>query len=134
LTARHPDDVAPPLARDLDRQASAFGLSLGGWHHIVRRSIKWSERDQAFRLLYDRSITTAYHLYRYYSTSLWPFWRHIQVSILIVVGGKSNVLPLELAQEMLRQNPRARCLSVPDVGHMPMQSDEIAPVVQFLIE
>jgi pimeloyl-ACP methyl ester carboxylesterase len=106
------------------------------WHHIVRHSIEWSERDGIFNLLYDRSITTAYHLYRYYSASLWAFWRNIQVPVLIVVGEKSNVLPLELVQEMQRQNPRARCLKVPDVGHMPMlmQSDQVDPVVQFLME
>ena len=106
------------------------------WHHIARHSIEWSKQDSVFNLLYDSSITTAYHLYRYYSTSLWPFWRNIRVPILIVVGERSNVLPLELAKEMQRQNPRARCLTVPDVGHMPMlmQSDQIDPVVQFLME
>jgi hypothetical protein len=41
------------------------------WHHIVRHSIDWSDRDRAFRVLYDRNITTAYHLYRYYTTPLW---------------------------------------------------------------
>jgi len=106
------------------------------WHHIVRHSIEWSSRDCAFNLLYDRSITTAYHLYRYYSASLWAFWRNIQVPILILVGEKSNVLPLELAREMQRQNSRAQCLKVSDVGHMPMlmQSDQIDPVVQFLMQ
>jgi len=37
---------------------------------------------------------------------------------------------------MQRQNPRARCLKVSDVGHMPMlmQSDQVDPVAQFLME
>ena len=106
------------------------------WNHIVRHSIEWSKRDGAFNLLYDRSITTAYHFYRYYSTPLWVSWRNIRVPILILVGEKSNGLPLELVREMQRQNPRARCLKVPDVGHMPMlmQSDQIDPVVRFLME
>jgi pimeloyl-ACP methyl ester carboxylesterase len=106
------------------------------WSHIVRHSIEWSERDCAFNLLYDPNITTAYHLYRYYSSSLWTFWRNIQVPILIIVGEKSKVLPPELVREMQRQNPRARCLKVPDVGHMPMlmQSNQVDPVVKFLME
>jgi len=54
------------------------------WNHIVRHSIEWSVRDGAFNVLYDRSITTAYHLYRYYSASLWAFWRNIRVPILIL--------------------------------------------------
>ena len=106
------------------------------WHHIVRHSVEWSERDGAFNLLYDRSITTAYHLYRYYSGSLWAYWRNIQAPILIIAGEKSNVLPPDVVQEMQRQNPRARCLRVPDIGHMPMlmQSDQVDPVMQFLME
>jgi pimeloyl-ACP methyl ester carboxylesterase len=106
------------------------------WHHIVRHSIEWSERDRTFNLLYDRNITTAYHLYRYYNTPLWAFWRNIKVPILILVGENSNVLPPELAREMQRQNPRARCLKVPKVGHMPMlmESDQVDPVVTFLME
>jgi pimeloyl-ACP methyl ester carboxylesterase len=106
------------------------------WNHIVRHSNEWSIRDNAFNLLYDRGITTAYHFYRYYSTSLWAFWRNIRVPILILVGEKSNVLPQDLVREMQRENPRARSLMVPNVGHMPMlmQSDQVDPVVQFLME
>lgn len=106
------------------------------WNHIARHSIEWSKRDGAFNLLYDRNITTAYHFYRYYSTPLWAFWRNIRVPILILRGERSKVLPPELVQEMQRQNPRARCLEVPDVGHMPMlmQSDQVDPVVQFLMK
>jgi pimeloyl-ACP methyl ester carboxylesterase len=106
------------------------------WHHIVRHSIEWSARHRTFNLLYDRNITTAYRLYRYYTTSLWTFWRNIQVPILILAGEKSDVLPSELALEMQRQNPRARCVKVPDVGHMPMlmHPHETGPVVQFLME
>ncbi len=105
-------------------------------NHIVRHSIEWSIRDNAFNLLYDRGITTAYHFYRYYSTSLWAFWRNIRVPILILVGEKSNLLPQDLVREMQRENPRARSLMVPNVGHMPMlmQSDQVDPVVQFLME
>ena len=106
------------------------------WRHIVQHSIEWSDRDRAFNLLYDRNITTAFHLFRYYSTPLWAFWRNIQVPILILVGEKSSVLPAELVLEMQRQNKMARCLKVPDVGHMPMlmQSDQVDPVVQFLMK
>jgi pimeloyl-ACP methyl ester carboxylesterase len=104
------------------------------WYHIVRHSVAWSKRDGVFNLLFDRKITVAYHLYRYYSTPLWAFWRAIEVPILIVVGEKSTVLPLELVREMQRQNPRAKCVKVPDVGHMPMlmHLDQTDPVVQFL--
>ena len=35
MSASHLDDVAPPLTRDPDRQATVFGLSVGGWHRIA---------------------------------------------------------------------------------------------------
>jgi pimeloyl-ACP methyl ester carboxylesterase len=106
------------------------------WHQIVRHSIEWSTQDRAFNLLYDRSITTAYHLYRYYSTPLWAFWRNIQIPILVLVGENSSVLPPDIVLEMQRQNPLARHLKVPGVGHMPMlmRSDQVDPVVRFLME
>ena len=106
------------------------------WYHIARHSIEWSETEQTFKLLFDRSIIWAYHLYRYYSMPLWPFWQNIKIPILILAGEKSDFLPLSLAMEMQRQNPRARIVRIPGVGHTPMlmQSDQIDPVVQFLLE
>ena len=60
----------------------------------------------------------------------------IEISILILAGEKSDFLPLSLAVEMQTQNPRARIVRIPGVGHTPMlmQSDQIDPVVQFLLE
>ena len=106
------------------------------WRHIARHSIEWSETEQKFRLLFDRGIIWAYHFYRYYSMPLWPFWRNIKIPVLILAGEKSDFLPLSLAVEMQTQNPRARIVRIPGVGHTPMlmQSDQIDPVVQFLLE
>ena len=106
------------------------------WRHIARHSIEWSETEQTFNLLFDRGIIWAYHFYRYYSMPLWPFWRNIEIPILILAGEKSDFLPLSLAVEMQTQNPRARIVRIPGVGHTPMlmQSDQIDPVVQFLLE
>ena len=67
---------------------------------------------------------------------LWSFWRNIKIPILIVAGEKSDFLPLPLAMEMQRTNRRARIVKIPSVGHTPMlmQSDQIDPIVQFLLE
>jgi pimeloyl-ACP methyl ester carboxylesterase len=106
------------------------------WRHIARHSIQWSESEQTFNLLFDRSIIRAYHLYRYYSMPVWSFWRNIKIPILILAGEKSDFLPLSLAMEMQRTNRRARIVKIPGVGHTPMlmQSDQIDPIVQFLIK
>ncbi len=106
------------------------------WYHITRHSIEWSETEQTFKLLFDRSIIWAYHFYRYYSMPLWRFWRNIKIPVLILAGEKSDFLPFSLAVEMQRENPLARIVRIPGVGHTPMlmQSDQIDPVVQFLLE
>jgi pimeloyl-ACP methyl ester carboxylesterase len=106
------------------------------WDHIVRHSIAWSDQDRAFKVLLDRNIITAFHLYRYYGMPLWPSWRNIQVPVLILAGEKSDFLPPSLAEEMVRQNPRARVVTIPGVGHTPMlmQKDQIETVVKFLLE
>lgn len=106
------------------------------WRHIARHSIEVSETEQKIRLLFDRGIIWAYHFYRYYSMPLWPLWRNIKIPVLILAGEKSDFLPLSLAVEMQTQNPRARIVRIPGVGHTPMlmQSDQIDPVVQFLLE
>ena len=49
---------------------SAFS-DYGELDDIARHSIQWSETEQTFNLLFDRSIIRAYHLYRYYSMPLW---------------------------------------------------------------
>ena len=106
------------------------------WQHIARHSIEWSQTTRMFNVLFDPSIISAFHLYRYYAMPLWSFWRNIKIPVLILAGENSDFLPLALAMEMQRQNPHARIITIPGVGHAPMlmQSDQIDPVVQFLLE
>jgi len=105
------------------------------WAHIVQHSIKWDERHSHYRLLLDRNISYAFKMFHPYGAPLWYFWNRIKVPVLILAGEESDFLPLALAKEMLSQNPNARLLSVPGVGHMPMlmQSDQVNPIIDFLL-
>ena len=75
-------------------------------------------------------------MFHYYGMPLWHFWNNIKVPVLILAGEESDFLPLALAKEMQSQNPNARLLSVPGVGHMPMlmQPEQINPIVEFFLE
>jgi esterase len=48
---------------------------------------------------------------------LWPLWEALRCPTLVVRGGYSDVLPAELAAEMLARQPRARLATVSGVGH-----------------
>lgn len=106
------------------------------WVHIVQHSVEWVERSSRYRLLLDRNISYAFNMFHYYGMPLWHFWNSIKVPVLILAGEESDFLPLALAKEMLSQNHKARLRSVPGVGHMPMlmQTEQINPVVDFLLE
>jgi pimeloyl-ACP methyl ester carboxylesterase len=48
---------------------------------------------------------------------LWPMWESIECPALIVRGESSDVLPHEVATEMLRRQPAARLVTVAGVAH-----------------
>ncbi|BBK32748.1 pimeloyl-ACP methyl ester carboxylesterase [Stella humosa] len=61
-------------------------------------------------------------------------WKGIAVPILLVRGGRSTMLPADIADRMIAMNPRAELLTIPDAGHSPWlrRQDEIAPVAAWL--
>ena len=48
---------------------------------------------------------------------LWPLWEAISCPVLLVRGALSNVLPADLAAEMLARQPLARLVTFPGVAH-----------------
>jgi len=106
------------------------------WTHIARHSIEWCEQRRIYRSLFDHKITQAFHFFMYYGMTLWDYWRRIPCPVLIVRGAKSTLLPRYTAREMLNANPQARLIEFEGVGHMPMlmSSDQISPVVDFLLD
>jgi pimeloyl-ACP methyl ester carboxylesterase len=56
------------------------------------------------------------------------------VPILVLRGVKSDMLPSDLALEMVRRKPRTRVREIEGCGHAPplMSSEQIKPVADFL--
>jgi pimeloyl-ACP methyl ester carboxylesterase len=56
------------------------------------------------------------------------------VPILVIRGAESDLLPADLASEMLRRNPRATVVDIEGCGHAPplTRPEQIGHVSEFL--
>jgi cobalt-zinc-cadmium efflux system protein len=65
--------------------------------------------------------------------ALWSHFDAIAVPILIVRGGDSDLLSNATVEEMLRRNPHARSITIPDVGHAPafLKAEQIDLATEF---
>ena len=83
---------------------------------------------------FDPQIVRAFRNPWHYSLDLWKYWTGIEVPILVLRGVKSDMLPPELALEMVRRNSRTRVLEIEGCGHAPplMSLEQIKPVADFL--
>jgi pimeloyl-ACP methyl ester carboxylesterase len=74
--------------------------------------------DGGFAWKYDRALRDAVRSGRWRDTiDLWPRWRAIACSTLVVRGAESDVLSPDIASRMLAAQPRARLVEVPGAGH-----------------
>jgi pimeloyl-ACP methyl ester carboxylesterase len=53
----------------------------------------------------------------------WDAWKAIACPILIVRGGNSDVLSAPIAARMREEQPEAKFVEVPGVGHAPVLSE-----------
>ena len=67
-------------------------------------------------------------------TEVKKYWRAIKVPILVLRGVDSDLLPADLARDMVRRNPSARVLEIEGCGHAPslMSHEQIERVCEFL--
>jgi len=65
---------------------------------------------------------------------LWSQWDAIDAATLVLRGGKSDVLPASVMDEMARRGPKPACEVFPEVGHAPTLTTprEIALLREFL--
>jgi pimeloyl-ACP methyl ester carboxylesterase len=85
-------------------------------------------------MLFDPQIVRAFRNPWHYSVNLWKYWTGIEVPILALRGVESDMLPANLAHEMVRRNPRTRVHDIEGCGHAPplMSLDQIQPIADFL--
>ena len=112
-----------------------FGnLSDEHWGHIARHSVAWNANRGRYVMLCDPEIVRAFRNPWHYSVNLWKYWTAIKVPILVIRGAGSDLLPPDLANEMIRRNSRAKVLEIDGCGHAPplMTSEQIGRVSTFL--
>jgi len=65
------------------------------------------------------------------ATDLWRFVRNIKSPILYIIGGRSNIVPVETQNELRKTLPNAQLITIPDVGHYPSdeKTDEVVTIV-----
>jgi len=124
---------------------AGFGtLTDSQWRHLARHSVT-RFKDGGYRLAYDPAIEASLwngsdldmpiglELVR--GINLWRHWDAIRAPTLILRGAESDVLPRDVAREMLGRGPKASLVEFAGVGHAPalMAADQIDAVEAFLL-
>jgi pimeloyl-ACP methyl ester carboxylesterase len=115
--------------------SAGFGpLDDAQWRHVVEHSVSQDENGE-LRLVYDPSIAHAF-AGPVQDVDLWPVWDKIKCPTLLLRGSISDLLLAKTAAEMTHRGPPTRLVEFDGVGHAPMlmSEEQIAPVVQFLLE
>jgi pimeloyl-ACP methyl ester carboxylesterase len=132
----------PPEFRNLAEAEAYFREVLApfgdlpdeSWRHITRHSVAWHVGRKGYVMLCDPQIVRAFRNPWNYSLDLWKYWAAIEVPMLVIRGERSDLLPAELARDMMRRNPRAKIVEVKGCGHAPplMNQEQIECVCDFL--
>ena len=121
------------LEAHLRKVHAPFGkLSDAEWRHLAETSAR-RDAEGALRLHYDPAITQAFSVGDVADIDLSLFWAAIAIPVLILRGVTSDVLPADVAAEMVRK-PNAQLLEITDAGHAPalMAQDQISAIQDFL--
>lgn len=111
-----------------------FGISSDeDWQALTATSVR-SLPEGGFGLSYDPAIGTAFSVPQMPVVNLWPLWELIRCPVMVLRGGRSDLLTAETAAEMTRRGPRAQLTEVPGVGHAPALMDhwQIGLIRDFL--
>lgn len=108
------------------------------WRDLTRHSVcpaADSAENGAWRLAYDPGIAAAFRAGPLADVDLWAVWDQVRVPVLVLRGGKSDLLTTETAAEMTRRGPRAQVVEIPEAGHAPglTSEAEIGIVSGFLL-
>lgn len=123
-----------PLFDDIDgaeryiREVSApFGpLSDDQWRHMAEHGTV-SDGNGKLRMHYDPTIAMPFQADQA-DVDLWPVWDAVQCPVLVLRGGKSDLLSAETVDEMKRRHGNVSVIELPETGHAPMMMD--APTIE----
>lgn len=102
------------------------------WQRMTDTSARRTDAGKV-TVHYDPQIVTQF-TYHKADLDCWPQWDALSMKILLLRGQNSDVLPGNVAGEMLKRNPRARLHEFAGVGHAPTlaSSFEIGLLREFL--
>jgi pimeloyl-ACP methyl ester carboxylesterase len=105
------------------------------WIHITRHSVAWHPSRERYVMLCDPQIVRAFRNPWHYSVDIWKYWMAIEAPIFVIRGADSDLLPADLAGEMVRRNSRAKVDTIEGCGHAPplMNLEQIRSVANFLL-
>lgn len=118
-----------------------FGIpDEAGWRHMFTYSLQ--QAPEGYRLAYDPAIGDAFRALadtdgRF--TEPMDFsqaWQAVRCPVLILRGGASDILPQEVAENMLKDHDRASLHTFPGIGHAPalMAGNQIQVVRDWLAD
>jgi pimeloyl-ACP methyl ester carboxylesterase len=112
---------------------ASFGdLSDENWRHLVRYGTR-PVPDGKLALAYDPAIAQVFFAFDQ-DVDLWSIYDRIRCPVLLLLGLKSDILAISVAQEMTQRGPRAELLEFPKIGHAPalMDRTKITIIAEFL--
>lgn len=103
----------------LRRVHAPFGpLSDAEWAHLARHSAR-ATPGGGFGLAYDPAIGLVFKSGPQADVDLWALWDRVACPVLVIRGGRSDLLLPETAQEMLMRKPGTSLVEFPECGHAP---------------
>lgn len=105
------------------------------WPGVADHSLQRTPDGEGWQLAYDPAIAQAFQAIEPgQPIDLWALWDQVQVPVLVVRGAESDLLPVDVLEEMKRRGPGCQVLEVAAAGHAPwlMSEDQVAPVMDFL--
>jgi len=100
-----------------------FGnLSDADWAHMAVHSAR-RRPDGSYGLAYDPAIGQAFRVGPIADVDLLPVWDRIACPVLILRGGRSDLLLADTAAEMVLSKENVTLVEFPDCGHAPALMD-----------
>jgi pimeloyl-ACP methyl ester carboxylesterase len=122
------------LERHLRFIHQGFGpLSDAEWAHLAKHSARAQPGGVVQH--YDPAIAVNFQTGIAGDIDLWPLYDAVGCPTLLLRGGESPLLPVDVADEMTRRGPKAELVTFAGIGHAPalMAEDQIAAVRRFLL-
>lgn len=126
-------DTMGELEQWLRTSYAPFGANSDAfWRRMADTSYRRRD-DGKLTVHYDPQIVTQFTLHKS-DLDLWPQWDSLDLPVLLIRGGESDVLPESVAREMTQRGPEPQYEERSGCGHAPTlaSAEEISLLREFL--